>query len=65
MLSFLSHSSTGRMCDGSTRRHFLRVGAQGLGGLTLVHLLRGHLLDDREPIGELMQGGEAPHRLRT
>ena len=37
------HISTGsgaRFCDGLHRRDFLRVGALGLGGLTLADLLR-------------------------
>ena len=29
-----------RRCDGATRRDFLRVGALGIGGLTLLHLLQ-------------------------
>ena len=39
MLSFFGRR-TGWNCDGSTRRDFLRVGALGLGGLTLPGLLR-------------------------
>src|SRR5262249_48587356 len=40
MLSFLSKPVAGRMCDGLSRRDFLRVGTLGLGGLTLADLLR-------------------------
>lgn len=40
MLNFLSRRPSGRMCDGISRRDFLRVGALGLGGLTLADLLR-------------------------
>ncbi|MEQ8785057.1 MAG: DUF1501 domain-containing protein [Pirellulaceae bacterium] len=40
MLSFMT-SRRSSNCEGSTRRDFLRVGALGLGGLTLPHLLRG------------------------
>jgi hypothetical protein len=36
----LSASRNGTSCDGATRRDFLRVGALGLTGLTLPHLLR-------------------------
>src|SRR4051812_40005580 len=40
-LMFEIQSSGGnRFCDGSTRRDFLKVGALGLGGLTLPNLLR-------------------------
>src|SRR3990170_1269582 len=38
MLDILNPSS--RYCDGMSRRSFLRVGALGLGGLTLPQLLR-------------------------
>src|SRR5262249_10525171 len=40
MLTFLSKPIASRMCDGLSRREFLRVGALGLGGLTLADLLR-------------------------
>src|SRR5215471_9684611 len=40
MLTFLSKPIASRMCDGRSRRDFLRVGALGLGGLTLADLLR-------------------------
>jgi hypothetical protein len=39
MLTLLS-SRNGTACDGSTRRDFLRIGALGLGGLTLPGLLK-------------------------
>src|SRR5207245_1651326 len=39
MLTFLS-TSVSRNCTGFTRRDLLRVGALGLGGLTLPNLLR-------------------------
>lgn len=39
MLTFLS-SRNGTACDGSTRRDFLRIGALGVGGLTLPGLLK-------------------------
>jgi hypothetical protein len=38
MLNFLGRKQT--LCDGMDRREFLRVGALGLGGLTLADLLR-------------------------
>jgi hypothetical protein len=34
------HGSAPRLCDGLTRREWLRIGGIGLGGLTLPHLLR-------------------------
>ena len=40
MLTFFSKPIASRMCDGLSRREFLRVGALGLGGLTLADLLR-------------------------
>src|SRR6187399_1185023 len=41
MLNFLGlHNRTRPFCDGVSRRAFLRVGALGLGGLTLPDLLR-------------------------
>ncbi len=33
-------SHAGKLCDGISRRHFLRVGALGVGGLTLADILR-------------------------
>src|SRR5881394_4026094 len=33
-------SSSSRFCDGISRRNFLKIGALGLGGLTLAQLLR-------------------------
>ena len=39
MLTLFS-SRNGTACDGSTRRDFLRIGALGLGGLSLPGLLR-------------------------
>jgi hypothetical protein len=39
MLSFHSHRRNGD-CDGNSRRDFLKVGALGLGGLTLADMLR-------------------------
>jgi hypothetical protein len=40
MLTFRSREGTGRTCDGLSRRHFLRLGALSVGGLTLADLLR-------------------------
>jgi hypothetical protein len=40
MLTLLNKPLAGRMCDGLSRRDFLRVGALGAGGLTLADLLR-------------------------
>src|SRR5262249_46534080 len=40
MLTFFNQHRAGRMCDGLSRREFLRVGALGVGGLTLADLLR-------------------------
>lgn len=41
MLNFIgANDKSHRFCDGLSRRAFLRVGALGLGGLTLPHLLR-------------------------
>ncbi len=34
------HGNSSRFCDGLSRRNFLRIGALGLGGLTLPQLLR-------------------------
>ncbi|MGE3804868.1 MAG: DUF1501 domain-containing protein [Gemmataceae bacterium] len=40
MLNLLAPRTSGRTCDGIARRDFLRIGALGLGGLTLADLLR-------------------------
>jgi uncharacterized protein (DUF1501 family) len=40
MLSFMT-SRRSSNCEGSTRRDFIRVGALGLGGMALPHLLQG------------------------
>src|SRR5205814_8592389 len=40
MLHVMSARRGPKFCDGLTRRDFLRVGALGLGGLTLADLLR-------------------------
>ena len=39
MLTLLGPSTTRRHCDGLTRRDALRIGALGLGGLTLPQIL--------------------------
>ena len=44
MFSILGPRNRGN-CDGSTRRDFLKVGALGLGGLTLPDLLRARAAD--------------------
>src|SRR5262245_52759198 len=40
MLTVRAPRAPGRHCDGVSRRDFLRIGALGLGGLTLADLLR-------------------------
>src|SRR6476659_2509154 len=40
MLTIYSGRANGGYCDGVSRRNFLRIGALGLGGLTLPQLLR-------------------------
>ncbi len=40
MLSIRSRAASRRFCDGLSRRNFLKVGALGVGGLTLADLLR-------------------------
>ena len=40
MLTLLGPRLPGRTCDGVSRRDFLRIGALGVGGLTLADLLR-------------------------
>jgi hypothetical protein len=40
MLTILGPKTSGRTCDGVSRRDFLRVGALALGGLTLADVLR-------------------------
>ena len=40
MLTFHSKPIASRMCDGLSRREFLRVGSLGVGGLTLADVLR-------------------------
>ncbi len=39
MFSIATDKRTGRFCDGASRREFLKVGALGIGGLTLADLL--------------------------
>ena len=39
MLTLLGPSSDRRHCDGLSRRDFVRIGAVGLGGLSLAQLL--------------------------
>lgn len=59
---------TSPMCDGSTRREFLQVGALGVGGLTLANLLRarsaaaaaGKATRDTSVVWLYLNGG-APH----
>src|SRR4051794_11760563 len=40
MLTFLGSRNPGRTCDGIARRDFLRIGALGLGSLTMADVLR-------------------------
>ena len=40
MLTLFSHGSGSRFCDGVSRRNFLKIGALGLGGLSLPQLLQ-------------------------
>src|SRR5213078_1945252 len=40
MLTLFGPSDRGSTCDGVSRRDFLRIGALGVGGLTLADLLR-------------------------
>ena len=49
MLTFRSKPIASRMCDGLSRRDFLRVGALGVGGLTLADLLRLKARGDIRP----------------
>src|SRR5437762_10539314 len=37
-------SSSGRLCDGVSRRHFLKIGGLSLGGLSLPQLLQAERL---------------------
>ena len=46
MLTF--HGTPGRFCDGHSRRSFLRVGALGVGGLTLAGLMRSDAADGKK-----------------
>ena len=39
MLNLFGNSS-GRFCDGTSRRNFLKIGGLGMGGLSLPELLR-------------------------
>src|SRR5262250_1530284 len=63
------HGSGSRLCDGVTRREFLRVGGLGLAGLTLPSLLRGQAraaAPRREPRAQsviqlFMWGGPSQH----
>src|SRR5262245_47282447 len=55
-----------RLCDGVTRREFLRVGALGLAGLTLPELLRGRASAEgrgrpKSCIQLFMWGGPSQH----
>jgi hypothetical protein len=54
MLTLLGPSTTRRHCDGITRRDALKIGALGIGGLTLPQLLA---LEDA-------QGASAPGKNR-
>ena len=55
MLSITSDESV-HNCEGSSRREFLRVGALGLGGLTLPHLLA--------TTNMILHGIEVPNQIR-
>jgi hypothetical protein len=49
---FALHHDGFRLCDGLTRREWLRVGGLGLVGLTLPALLRGQRAQARPPAGQ-------------
>jgi hypothetical protein len=60
------YDSGSRLCDGMTRREFLRVGAVGFGGLSVPALLRGQSTVRGEPrarsvIQLFMWGGPSQH----
>ena len=40
MLDLISSRPLGRLCDGTSRRDFLKIGGLSLGGLSLPQLLR-------------------------
>lgn len=63
------HGNASQLCDGISRREWLRIGGIGLGGLTLEHLLRLRAAAANEPLGRgpaksvivLFNSGGMPH----
>lgn len=54
MLSF--HGGGGRLCDGLSRREWLRVGGLGVGSLALPHLLQSRAHAASQPIADMLPG---------
>ena len=44
MLKINAGNGSGDFCDGIARRDFIRIGAMGIGGLTMANLLEACLL---------------------
>ena len=67
MLTLLGPNSATRHCDGISRRDFVRIGALGLGGLTLPQLLaleQAQANDSRQPAARRRQAAQvADHDL--